>query len=195
MSGEAAEPAREQSVVRGAGLAFVVALAATLVMAAPVVLAPSERIFGSSQTFGRQDPNRDPFIVMEQFRTGHVPGPYLQPLTDLPGRALAGLLGPVAAYNVLVLATFPLSAAAACLLAPPCPWSHLAAMVAGLAYAFLPFHVAHATGHPHVAQTQWPRSTSWPCGSASTRPICERILLLAAGAAVPELLRGLIAQS
>ena len=28
-------------------------------------------------------------------------------------------------------------------------------MVAGLAYAFLPFHVAHATNHPHVAQTQW----------------------------------------
>ncbi|MFI5006164.1 MAG: hypothetical protein ACHQKZ_01940 [Solirubrobacterales bacterium] len=185
MLGEAAEPAREQSVARGAGLAFVVALAATLVMAAPVVLAPSERIFGSSQTFGRPDPNRDPFIVMDQFRTGHVPGPYLQPLTDLPGRALAGLLGPVAAYNVLVLATFPLSAAAAYLLARHVLGSHLAAMVAGLAYAFLPFHVAHATGHPHVAQTQWLPLYLLALWQCVDRPnVRSSILLLAAGAAV-----------
>ena len=47
MSGERGEVARELSVVRGAGLAFAVALAATLVMAAPVVIAPSERLFGS----------------------------------------------------------------------------------------------------------------------------------------------------
>jgi hypothetical protein len=132
-----------------------VALVATLVMAAPVALAPRGRIFGSGQTFARQDPNHDPLIVMEQFRTGQVPGPYLQPLTDLPGRALARLVGPVAAYNVLVLATFPLSAAAAYLLARYVLGSHPGAMVAGLAYAFLPFHVAHATNHPHVAQTQW----------------------------------------
>ena len=143
------------SVAKGAALELVAAIAATLLMAAPVVIAPSERLFGSSQTFARQDPNRDPFIVIEQFRTGHVPGPYLQPLTDLPGRALARLVGPVAAYNVLVLATFPLSAAAAFLLARYVLGSHPGAMVAGLAYAFLPFHVAHATNHPHVAQTQW----------------------------------------
>src|SRR4249919_2458510 len=116
MSGEPGEDARELSTARGAGLAFAVALLSTVVMAAPVVLAPSERLFGSSQTFGREDPNRDPFIVMEQFRTGQVPGPYLQPLTDLAGRVLTGPLGPVAAYNLLVLATFPLAAAAAYLL-------------------------------------------------------------------------------
>jgi hypothetical protein len=143
------------SGAKGAGLAFAVALAATLVMAGPVVIAPSERIFGSRQTFGRPDPNRDPLIVMEQFRTGQVPGPYLQPLTDLVGRALARPLGPVAAYNFLVLSSFPLAAAAAYLLARYVLDSHLGAMVAGLAYAFLPFHVAQATGHPHVAQTQW----------------------------------------
>lgn len=155
MSGEPGENTREPAVARGAGLAFAVAVAATLLMAAPVALAPSERLFGSSRTFARQDPNRDPFIVMEQFRTGRVPDPYLQPLTDLPGRALARLVGPVVAYNVLVLATFPLAAAAAYLLARYVLGSHLGAMVAGLAYAFLPFHVAHATNHPHVAQTQW----------------------------------------
>jgi hypothetical protein len=143
------------SVVRGAGLAFAVALAATLAMAAPVLLAPRERLFGSRDTLVPSDPNRDPLVVIEQLRTGSVPSPYLQPVTDLPGRALARIVGPVAAYNVLVLATFPLAAAAAYLLARSVLGSHLAALVAGLAYAFLPFHVAQAAHHPHVAQTQW----------------------------------------
>ena len=105
--------------------------ASTLLMAAPVVLAPSERLFGSGEVLGREDPNRDALVVIEQLRSGRVPAPYLQPLTDLPGRALARLVGPVAAYNVLVLATFPLSAAAAYLLARHVVGSHLGAMVAG----------------------------------------------------------------
>ena len=124
-------------------------------MAAPVLRAPSERVFGTGSIVGREDPNRDPLIVIEQFRAGHVSTPYLQPLTDLPGRALAGVVGPVAAYNVLVLASFPLAAAAAYLLARHLLGSHLGAMVAALAYAFLPFHVTQAAGHPHIAQTQW----------------------------------------
>ena len=185
MSVEPGENSRELSPARGAGLAFAVALAATLVMAAPVALAPSERLFGSSQTFGGRDPNRDPSIVMEQFRTGHVPGPYLQPLTDLAGRLLAGALGPVAAYNLLVLATFPLAAAAAYLLARYVLGSHLGAMVAGLAYAFLPFHVAHATGHPHVAQTQWLPLYLLALWQCVDRPnVRSAFLLLAAAAAV-----------
>jgi len=183
MSGEPGANAREPSVARGAGLALGVALAATLVMAAPVVFAPRGRLFGSSQTFARQDPNRDPFIVMEQFQTGQVPGPYLQPLTDLPGRALARLVGPVAAYNVLVLATFPLSAAAAYLLARYVLGSHLGAMVAGLAYAFLPFHVAHATNHPHVAQTQWLPLYFLALWRCLDRPDLRRASLLLASAA------------
>ena len=174
-------------MAKGAGLAFAVALAATLVMAAPVVVAPSERLFGSGLTFAREDPNRDPFVVMEQFRTGQVPGPYLQPLTDLPGRALARLVGPVAAYNVLILATFPLSAAAAYLLARHVLGSHLGAMVAGLAYAFLPFHVAHATNHPHVAQTQWLPLYFLALWRCLDRPDLRRASFLVASAAAAAL--------
>lgn len=185
MSGEPGENARELSGARGAGLAFAVALAATLVMAGPVAVAPSERLFGRSQTFGRQDPNRDPLIVIEQFRTGQVPGPYLQPLTDLAGRLLAGPLGPVAAFNLLVLATFPLAAAAAYLLARYVLGSHLGAMVAGLAYAFLPFHVAHATGHPHVSQTQWLPLYLLALWQCVDRPdVLRAFLLLASAVAV-----------
>jgi len=172
------------STARGAALAFAAALGATLLMAAPVVLAPGERLFGSGEILGREDPNRDALVVIEQFRTGRVPAPYLQPLTDLPGRALARLVGPVAAYNVLVLATFPLSAAAAYLLARRVVGSHLGAMVAGLAYAFLPFHVTQAGGHPHVAQTQWLPLyflALWRCVDRPDFP--GAVLLVAAAAA------------
>ncbi len=196
MTGEPETTAPETSVAKGVALAFAAAFGATLLMAAPVVLAPSERLFGSSQTFAGQDPNRDPLIVIEQFRTGQVSGPYLQPLTDLPGRALARLVGPVAAYNVLVLATFPLSAAAAYLLARYVLRSHLGAMVAGLAYAFLPFHVAHATAHAQVAQTQWLPLyflALWRCVDRPDLPRAALLVGSAAAVALSSFYAGLIA--
>ena len=181
---------------KGVALAFAAALGATLLMAAPVVLAPAERLFGSGEILGREDPNRDALIVIEQFRAGRVPTPYLQPLTDLPGRALARLVGPVVAYNVLVLATFPLSAAAAYLLARRVIGSHLGAMVAGLAYAFLPFHVTQAAGHPHVAQTQWLPLyllAVWRCVDRPDLPRAALLLASAAAVALSDFYGGFIA--
>ena len=84
---------RELSVGRGAGLAFGTALALTLFMAAPVIRDPSERIFGDGSILSLSDPNRDALVVIGQFRAGEVPPPYLQPLTDLPGRYLARQIG------------------------------------------------------------------------------------------------------
>ena len=146
---------RELSAGRGAGLAFAVAFALTVVMAAPVILTPGERIFGAGDILSRPDPNRDALVVIGQFRTGQVPSPYLQPVTDLPGQVLTSILDPMIAYNIVVLLTFPLSTLAAYLLACHLSLPHFGAMVAGLAYAFLPFHVIQAGGHPHIAQTQW----------------------------------------
>ena len=127
------------------------ALIVTLAIAAPVLHAPNERVFGM-EIVGR---HHDPFTVMAQFARPITLGAYSQPVTDMTGAILARLSGPVAAYNWLVLLSFPLSAAAAYLLArhlalPPVP-----AAVAATAYAFSPFHVAHAAYHPHIAQTQW----------------------------------------
>jgi hypothetical protein len=171
------------SVARGAGLAFGAALALTLIMAAPVLVEPGQRIFGSGRTLGRDDPNRDPLIVIGQFGGEPVPSPYLQPLTDLPGRGLAVLVGPVAAYNLVVLATFPLAAAAAYLLGRRVLGSHPGAMTAGLAYAFLPYHVTQAAGHPHVAQTQWMPLYLLALWSCVDRPGLFRATLLVASAA------------
>ena len=141
MSGRVAEVAAVSAI----------ALILTLVMAAPVLRAPSDRIFGM-ETVGR---HHDPFTVMEQFGRPFALGVYSQPLTDVPGAWLARASGPVAAYNWLVLVTFPLSAAAAYALARHLTLSRAGAAIAALAFAFSPFHLAHAAYHPHIAQTQW----------------------------------------
>src|SRR5579864_4628963 len=123
----------------------------TVAIAAPVLLAPSDRVFGM-EIVGR---HHDPFTVMAQFARPVTPGVYSQPVTDLTGAALARVSGAVAAYNWLVLLSFPLSAAAAYLLARHLALSPAGATVAAIAFAFSPFHVAHAAYHPHIAQTQW----------------------------------------
>jgi hypothetical protein len=133
------------------GWLAVAAIVLTLAMAAPVVLSPSTRIFGS----GIVGTHYDPFVVMRQFAGQAVPAPYVQPATDWLGRALAWGLSPVAAYNVVVLWTFPAAAVCGYLLAFALTRSVMASAVAGLAFAFSPFHVAHAGYHPHVAQVQW----------------------------------------
>lgn len=154
-------------------------------MAAPVLRAPADRIFGSGEILGMEEPNRDPLVVIEQFRSGHVARPYLQPLTDLPGRWLARAMSPVAAYNVLVLSSFPLAALAGYLLARHVTGSHLGATVAALAFAFLPFHLTQAAGHPHVAQTQWIPLYFLALWRCADRPgIGPAAWLLAAAAAV-----------
>ncbi|HMD35249.1 MAG TPA: hypothetical protein VKH42_09790 [Vicinamibacterales bacterium] len=123
----------------------------TAAIAAPVVRAPSERIFGA-EIVGR---HYDPFLVMEQFAQPTTGGLYSQPITDISGALLARATGAVAAYNWLVLLSFPLSAAAAYLLARHLALSRTAATVVAMAFAFSPFHLAQAAYHPHVAQTQW----------------------------------------
>jgi hypothetical protein len=138
---------------RVAEVAAVLALSVivTVTIAAPVLRAPSERLFGR-EIVGR---HHDPFTVMAQFGRPATVGMYSQPITDIAGALLARLSGPVAAYNWLVLLSFPLSAAAAYLLARHLALSPAAAALAGIAYAFSPFHVAHAAYHLHIAQTQW----------------------------------------
>src|SRR3954468_2551506 len=131
--------------------AFGAALLVTAVLAASVIRAPSEGIFGL-EIVGR---HHDPFTVMQQFVSPAGLGLYLQPVTDWSGAAMARAVGAVAAYNWLVLLTFPLSAAAAYVLARHLALPPAGALLAALLFAFSPFHVAHAAYHPHVAQTQW----------------------------------------
>ncbi len=123
----------------------------TGLLAMPVIRAPSERVFGA-EIVGR---HHDPFTVMRQFEHLLGSGLYAQPITDLTGALIARVSGGVAAYNLLVLGSFPLAAAAAYLLARHLTLSWPAAAIVALAFAFSPFHLAHAAYHPHIAQIQW----------------------------------------
>jgi len=140
-------PGRVAEVAAVAAVAVIV----TMAIAAPVLRAPSERVFGM-EIVGR---HHDPFTVMRQFERPISVGTYSQPVTDITGALLARVWSPIAAYNWLVLLSFPLSAVAAYLLARHLALSAAGAAVAAMAYAFSPFHVAHAAYHPHIAQTQW----------------------------------------
>ena len=123
----------------------------TLVLAAPVLQAPSERIFGAA-IVGR---HFDPFTVMERFARGLSLDSRSQPVTDVAGAVVSRWTGPVAAYNALVLVTFPLSALTTYLLARALTLSPLGATLAALAYAFSPFHLSQGAYHVHIAQLQW----------------------------------------
>ena len=184
------------SPLRGVLLALGIATVVTMIMAAPVLLAPAERIFGSGRVLGVDDPDLDPLVVIGQFGGDAVAVPYRQPLTDVPGRLLARLVGPVRAYNVVVLATFPLAAAAAYLLARHVLGSHPGALVAALVYAFLPFHVTQAAGHPHVAQTQWLPLfllALWRCVDRPGPARAAGLLAAAAAVALADLYAGFVA--
>src|SRR5437868_2233508 len=91
------------------GAISLVLVAMTLIVSAPTLRAPSERIFGR-ETVGR---HHDPFTVMAHFSQPIVLDMYTQPLTDVPGALVARVAGQVASYNWVVLLTFPMSGLAA----------------------------------------------------------------------------------
>lgn len=140
---------RARSVELGGVMA--VAAILTLLIAIPVLRAPSDRLFGM-ELVGR---HHDPFTVMQQFTRPLDASLGAEPLTGVTGGLLARASGAVAAYNWLVLLSFPLATAAAYLLARHLLLSPVAAAIVAFAFAFSPFHIAHAAYHPHIAQVQW----------------------------------------
>ena len=120
---------------------------------------------------------------MAQFERPLTVSAFSQPLTDIPGALLARVIGAVAAYNTVILLSFPLSAAAAFLLARYLSLSPLAAAAAALAFAFSPFHIAQASYHVHVAQTQWLPLYLLALWRCLDTPTAGRIIVLAAAAA------------
>ena len=155
-----------------------ISVIATIVMALPVLLSPHERIFGG-EIVGR---HHDPLTVIQQFALGGVRGLYRQPLTDDVGAWLSRVFGPVAAYNIVVLATFPLAALGAYALARYLRLPHRGSLVAGLIFAFAPVHVAQAAYHPHIAQVQWIPIYFLTLFVAVDRPTLTSAALLAATA-------------
>jgi hypothetical protein len=137
---------------RGAAACFVVATLGAVALGWPVLQDPGERLLGR-ELVGRK---HDPYTVIEQFERPRSPNLRTQPATDYVGAVLTRVVGDgVVAYNVFMLATFPLAALFAFLFAHHLTGSAPVAWTAGLLYAFSPFHVAHVAYHPHIAQIQW----------------------------------------
>lgn len=162
-------------------IGFVLAgsVALTILMAWPVIRHPTERIFGV-EVVGR---HHDPFTVMQQFGGAPIGREYLQPATDWTGRAFASVMPPIAAYNLVVLLSFPLAAWFAYLFARAVTKSTPASVVAAFAFAFSPFHLAQAIYHPHVAQVQWVPLyflMLWKCARGFTWPRAAGLMASAA---------------
>ena len=66
------------------------------------------------------------------------------------GGALTALFGPIAAYNLLVISSFPLAGLAVYMLAGEVAGSKIARFAAGFCYTFSTFHFFLALGHPQV---------------------------------------------
>jgi hypothetical protein len=172
-----------------------VAFAASVITAAiavPVLRSPSERIFGAPLA----GHHHDPFTFMQMIERPMAGGVYAQPATDVPAAFIARAAGPVAAYNWIVLLSFPLAAVAAYLLARHAGLLPVWAGAAGFAFAFAPFHIAHAAYHPHVAQTYWIPLyllALWRCLDRPTPVAIALLLAAAAGVALSNFYGGLIA--
>jgi hypothetical protein len=71
------------------------------------------------------------------------------------GLPITAIWGPVVSYNVMVLASFVLTAFGTYLWVHHLTGSRAAALVAGTIAGFLPYRFAHAPGHMHMMTTQW----------------------------------------
>lgn len=99
------------------------------------------------------DPSRSPFLS----------APFGLDLSALPvqpwerwlGQWLTGAFGEVAAYNIIVLSSFPLAGLTMYLLASYLLKDRLAAALAGGIFAFAPFHIGMAMNYPALSSVQW----------------------------------------
>lgn len=118
-----------------------------LVWSFPLVLAPGEMLWGFPG---------DSLATLQRWEGWQASTRYIErPVLNLAGRAVAKPLGPLLAYNLLVLLSFPLSAVTAYALCRRIVQQTPAAMVGAVVYALSPFHWAHSLGHIYEAHIQW----------------------------------------
>lgn len=144
-------------------------LALTLLLTLPVVLRMGSRLCGDVgdnyaflwwlEWFSRTATDVDA-SPLHSDRIHHPLGAsfLLNPTTlanAIPAALLRRFLPIVPTYNLLVLASFWISALGMYLLAIELTGSRRAAFLAGFLYAFCPFRFAHALGHLTTLSTQW----------------------------------------
>ena len=104
------------------------------------------------------DLHKSPFFdpdVFVPFGFSLIRNQDLSPGTVLLFSPLTHVFGEVFTYNFLILASFPLTAFGAYLLARELWSSRLAALLAGIIIGFCPYRLMHATGHLSIVSTEW----------------------------------------
>lgn len=104
------------------------------------------------------DLHKSPFFdpdVFVPFGFSLIRNQDLSPGTVLLFSPLTHAFGEVFTYNFLILASFPLTAFGAYLLARELSSNRLAALLAGIIIGFCPYRLMHATGHLSIVSTQW----------------------------------------
>jgi len=99
------------------------------------------------------DPNHSPLLGAPYgFDLGALP---VQPFERWAGEFLTLAFGPVAAYNIIIMASFPLAGLTMYLLANYLLRNRWAAAFAGLIFAFSPFHFGMAMNYPALGSVQF----------------------------------------
>jgi hypothetical protein len=104
------------------------------------------------------DLHKSPFFdpdVFVPFGYSLISNQDLSPGTVLLFSPLTHFFGEVFTYNFLILASFPLTAFGAYLLARELWCNRLAALLAGIIIGFCPYRLIHATGHLSIVSTEW----------------------------------------
>lgn len=130
--------------------------ALTLLMTMPVIANISTHVAGQGgdpwQTMWRFEDSWRQFNWAHLFGAGE---PRLINNSVWPWMGLHLALGEPVAYNMVYLLSFFLSGYFMYLLVRYLTRHEAAAVLAGVLYMFLPFHVAHSLGHFGAMQTQW----------------------------------------
>lgn len=104
------------------------------------------------------DLHKSPFFdpdVFVPFGYSLIHNQDLSPGTVLLFSAVTHFFGEVFTYNLLILASFVLTAFGTYLLARELWFNRVAAFVAGIVVGFCPYRFAHAAGHLSIVSTQW----------------------------------------
>ena len=132
----------------------------TLLFTGPLVFRLGSCLYGHELVGFNIDPyaEMDCFLAVRQvFQNNHglLFSLFIHPAVAYPGALLTGLVSEVAAYNILILLSFPLAGLFCYLLAFHLTGHRLASFFAGLIYTFSPYHWVHAYYHLSLSQIQW----------------------------------------
>jgi hypothetical protein len=80
---------------------------------------------------------------------------YARPVVDAAGAVLTILVGPVVAYNALLLSGYVLTAVTTYFLTLHLARDRQAALLGAFVFTFCPYRLVHSYGHLHLSLTQW----------------------------------------